>query len=737
MNKRGLFIIVICILFFNFCSASLNVSLSDSGANVKYKNNSSFVNSGNLEVTIYDALTGGNLIYNETFTGVINNGSWNIMLGENSSNPLSLEFGKVYYKDYAINGQDLNFTDFQGNSVGRRFFYSPLGDIQGNYISGTANLTIANLTASGNVSASTGFFSFLGSLISRITSLFVQAIDFTGNINGSGNITTTGYIGIGTENPSSKLDVRGTGNFSGTVYINNITNMTPPTCSGTDKLTFTGGQFACAADNTGSNGIIASGNNSNGYYVKFADGSMIAWGNVTKATDGSGYLYPPLPAATIDNKYTVTANILNKGTGGVGAQIQPWMEGQNTTTMAFFIANSGITGGLLSVIVNITYVMHGRWTALTNITQNSSVWAVNPSTGDVVLFDSTKKVGIGTTSPQVSLHVNTSVGNVAINLTIFDFGSSLAREMIFGSEAGGKMFIQGANEQGTARDLSLQPYGSNVGIGTTSPKEKLGVEGLILVNGGSSVGGIRFNDAGDYYGGSIPSYPTKITWQGDGTAATSKINFIVANGNYGGATEALRQIQVMTMVGNGNVGIGITSPAHILDVTGNDVALASSTVWISRASDSRLKTITSNFTDGMNVINKINSINYNFNGITPEGNDTASHIGLFADQLNTIAPYMAVARNYTITQQDMNIINKLGIDAINKNTPYPLPRNIKAGDVVQLYGWDANALSFIFINAFKEQQQIIVSQNDTINQLQFDNQAMKKSLCNLGAKEWC
>lgn len=35
----------------------------------------------------------------------------------------------------------------------------------------------------------------------------------------------TGNIGIGTENPSAKLDVRGEGNFSGTIYINNNTDV--------------------------------------------------------------------------------------------------------------------------------------------------------------------------------------------------------------------------------------------------------------------------------------------------------------------------------------------------------------------------------------------------------------------------------------------------------------------------------------------------------------------------------
>ncbi len=47
----------------------------------------------------------------------------------------------------------------------------------------------------GNISVTgTGFFIYLGSLINRVTKLFVQDINFNGNINGTGNITTTGKI---------------------------------------------------------------------------------------------------------------------------------------------------------------------------------------------------------------------------------------------------------------------------------------------------------------------------------------------------------------------------------------------------------------------------------------------------------------------------------------------------------------------------------------------------------------
>ena len=53
-----------------------------------------------------------------------------------------------------------------------------------------------NLTVAGNLSASTGLFQYLGSLLNRISKLFVQDIDILGNINLTGdlNVSKTIYL---------------------------------------------------------------------------------------------------------------------------------------------------------------------------------------------------------------------------------------------------------------------------------------------------------------------------------------------------------------------------------------------------------------------------------------------------------------------------------------------------------------------------------------------------------------
>ena len=74
----------------------------------------------------------------------------------------------------------------------------PINQIDGFNLSGI-NITLNssyNLNIRGNLTASTGLFSWLGSLLNRITELFVQDINFNGTINGSGNIITTGNISI-------------------------------------------------------------------------------------------------------------------------------------------------------------------------------------------------------------------------------------------------------------------------------------------------------------------------------------------------------------------------------------------------------------------------------------------------------------------------------------------------------------------------------------------------------------
>ncbi len=57
---------------------------------------------------------------------------------------------------------------------------------------------IGSIFSQENITADdTGFFSFLGSLANRITTLFVQDVDASGNLNVSGNVSASNFIGDG------------------------------------------------------------------------------------------------------------------------------------------------------------------------------------------------------------------------------------------------------------------------------------------------------------------------------------------------------------------------------------------------------------------------------------------------------------------------------------------------------------------------------------------------------------
>ncbi len=58
-NKLFLIFLLTFIFLMSFSSAAINVQLSDQGSNVKSKSNGQLLSSGSLNVTIYDAASGG------------------------------------------------------------------------------------------------------------------------------------------------------------------------------------------------------------------------------------------------------------------------------------------------------------------------------------------------------------------------------------------------------------------------------------------------------------------------------------------------------------------------------------------------------------------------------------------------------------------------------------------------------------------------------------------------------
>jgi len=583
MNKKfSLFLIcfLLSITFLGVASAALNVSLSDQGTDVKDKSTGNVLTSGNLEVSVYDNLTGGNLIYDEIFAGAIVNGSWNVMLGENSSNPLQLEFGKIYYKDYKINGLDLDFTDFQGNTVERQFFYSPLGDISGEDINQSANLIIASLNVSeGNITnVNYGFFSYLGSLLDRITELFVQDITFNGSINGSGNVevggnlTVNDRVGIGTSSPAYKLDVNGSINLPNT-----------------DTIKFGGDDFIRRWE---TNQSIAVGKNA-GAEVLYSSyfGDYAGYLNTGSHVTATGY-----DAGRSNTGSYVTATGMYAGLSNTGNYLTAIGYDAGNSNIGNFSSGYGyeaLKNNSGNNVVAIGY-QAGKNNIIADqfIVKQTNINSVPLIQGNF----SSGNVGIGTESPGYRLTVKSSATNANVAVIEASDGSMLYR-LLEDADGNAMMSLYNASANEKVRlDPAGNSYfrGGNVGIGTTTPTELLDIgitannnDGIVITSGGTEqmvmIGSVA--GAGHYLSGTVT---------GDAVLRALNKNLIMGtHGNYNLSLNT-NNLQRLTILGSGKVGIGTTSPSVLLELRdgGTDYAPTAIDTVLQLGSESPAQTIT-------------------------------------------------------------------------------------------------------------------------------------------------
>jgi hypothetical protein len=358
-----------------------------------------------------------------------------------------------------------------------------------------------------------------------------------------------GNVGIGTTSPAGKLTVKSPGEVSsygdGFVLERNANSA---------KLVriYESGADGYLEVRTGNNDIISKLSGYSGTSSYFL--SSVGIGTTTPNAK--------LDLGTsINGNYRASFFMYNDNTAGIyhGTKNGFYMDqfGLSNNTLLSFSTAASAPGTLMLASKN---------------TDISSSAALTPR---MTILGESGNVGIGTSSPNNILHLYTNYAgssNSGSAITITSDGSGGDNGWIGVNKGTGNGLTLGVEN----RDIIFQTDNTtafngtermrittdgNVGIGTASPNGKLQVNGRIYTVGTAGTANAIFQGGQlEFYKDATPTYAASIGLSGPSSGGTNDIVFET----YGGTWS-----ERMRIATGGNVGIGTTSPAYKLQVSGS------------------------------------------------------------------------------------------------------------------------------------------------------------------------
>lgn len=379
-------------------------------------------------------------------------------------------------------------------------------------------------------------------------------------------VAASGNVGIGTATPASTLQVSGSFTVSSTQVANDAPSLFVGTngkvgigtVGGSGALEVSGGAVVLEGPFNGNNRIIfkPSGSSGNtwelypstdniGLYDR--TNSVYRW---RMSNDGNLGIGTNNPLAKLDVAGTISAtDAIQVGSSSLacGAQIRGALR-YNSTSNTMQVCNSV---GWVSLASNTVSAGGTTAASSTGAIQFNAANAFGGDTANFFWDNANKRLGIGTSAPSSSLHVNGSVEIPATGvLHAFNLNRNAYGRIELYNGGNGNMTI---STTFPGSDLLLLPQ-DKVGVGTSTPGAKLDVAGNISASGSVDVGTQVFGNSSDSV--STPTY----TWTGNTntglfTPASNSIGFTTAG------TERMR-------VWGANVGINTTAPSTSLYVNG-------------------------------------------------------------------------------------------------------------------------------------------------------------------------
>ena len=373
-------------------------------------------------------------------------------------------------------------------------------------------------------------------------------------------LKSSGNVGIGTSSPAVSLDISATDAVQMPV---GVTGDRPTIATGVSN-----GMLRYNSSNNGFEGYIngnwgdIGGGTSGGLIFRgtfdASTGTIAGGGNLTTGATrvaiavGDMYIVD-----TAGDFYGDTSKPLN-----VGDEVICVLDAAvGTSDVNDWNAIASGAGGAVTGSGTTNYVP--KFTGAT-VVGNSSIF--NDATGNV---------GIGTTSPQKQLHVNSGTTNVVARFESTDTTAAIEFKDNNGSAEVGNIGDNIVFFPAGAEKMRIEA-GGNVGIGTASPSEKLEVAGNVTLRdsdpflrlNGSNHAGIMIDRGSTSYDSNLmfaTAGATKWRIWNDGSDDTLQIR------------DEANAANVMTWETGGNVGIGTSSPSAKLDVAG-DIRVDSTSV---------------------------------------------------------------------------------------------------------------------------------------------------------------